>query len=297
MWMILLLTLMGNAHDEAETCPPFPAMEKFAAIGQMSRHHEACLQRDFPSPEMRENQAWVLWLGRWKASKNRQQRDKRVSELIATSRVPDRLLWSAELLFEEVPELAKEAISRAESQVLRWRRLSYRLEQVQVLFRLKTKLEPELGAVQWVQSLRGLGVTGDFLVEAESACLTVSNAEECNKEMRTEWLTLPEERNWRACSNSAHLTVQRFGKRAYSTERDCMIHAASLAVAPGDQQSLAYWALALSMSRDEHYVTGAALRLLSAVLLTDRDSILMAAAFYRKQGDEAGAHWWEQHLK
>lgn len=297
MWMILLLTLMGNAHDDAQSCPPFPAMEKFAALGQMSAHHEACLQRVFPSPAMRENQAWVLWLGRWKASTDIQQRNQRATELIDASEVPDRLLWSAELLADDAPELAKKSIRRAESLVLRWTRLSYRLEQLQTLFRLKSKLEPQSAPVQWVQSLRDLGVTGEFLTEAETACRTVATAETCMKRKATGWLSLPASGSWSACSNTIHLTVQRFGKRAYSTERDCVIHAASHATTPEDQKRLAHWALTLSMSREEHYVTGAALRLLAPTLLTDRDSILIAAAFHRKQGDEAGARWWEQHLK
>ena len=295
--MIFLLTLMAHAHEDETTCPPFPAIEKFAALGQMSAHHEVCLTRSFPSPEMTENQAWVLWLGRWKSTKNIGQRDAQAKRLIAASQVPDRLLWSANLLIEDAPSLAKDAIARAETQVLRWSRLSQRVEQIQVLFRLKTRLDPDLAPIQWVQSLRNLGVTGAYLVEAESACLAVSDAETCGKELATGWLTLDSKSSWRACSNSTHLIVQRMGKRAYSTERDCMIRVASLATEPKEKMMLAHWALALSMSREEHYVTGAALRLLAPVLLTDRASILTAAAFYRKQGDEAGARWWEQHLK
>ena len=207
--MIFLLTLTARAHDDGTACPPFPAIEKFAALGQMSSHHEACLTRAFPSLEMTENQAWVLWLGRWKSTQNTRQRDVQAQQLIAASQVPDRLLWSATLLAEEAPDLAKQAIARAETQVLRWSRLSHRLQQIQVLFRLKTRLDPEHAPIQWVQSLRNLGVTGAYLVEAETACLAVADADTCGKEVETGWLALDANSSWNACSNTAHLTVQR----------------------------------------------------------------------------------------
>ena len=139
-------------------------------------------------------------------------------------------------------------------------------------------------------------MTGAYLVEAETACLAVSDADTCGKEVETGWLALDANSSWTACSNTAPHSAAN-GKARIQYRAGLYDPRSVTRTESSEQMILAHWALTLSMSREEHYVTGAALRLLAPVLLTDRSSILTAAAFYRKHGDEAGARWWEQHLK
>ena len=48
IWMILIL--LGIAHDDKETCEPFPMMERKATLGKLTPEIEACLKRDFDNP-------------------------------------------------------------------------------------------------------------------------------------------------------------------------------------------------------------------------------------------------------
>lgn len=295
IWTILIL--LGIAHDSKTECMPFPALERMASLGQLTVQQEHCLERPSTHPMMLENQAWVLWLSRWRRTQDVQQRDKQARALLQNGQVPDRALWAAGLLAKEAPTLALEALDRAESMAHQWTRLSYRLEQMQTLFTLRTTLEPKQAPIRWAQTWVGMGVTGAFLDAAQIACRQVADASVCQTPLKTSLLSLPPVGQWRACQNEMHLWLQRLGKRAYSTERDCLIHAAYLMDSGPEKLNMMRWALILSMSRDEHYVTGAAMRLFAPTLLTDRNTILTAASFHRKQGDDAGAAWWETQAK
>jgi hypothetical protein len=268
-----------------------------AVLGQLTVDQEVCLQREVPHAGMRENQAWVLWLARWRRTQDTALRDQGAVELLATAQVPDRVLWVAELLLKENPTLAEQALERAESMALQWSRLSTRIEQLQKVFQLRSQLEPKETPIRWAQTWNAMGVTGPYLDTALTACRAVASEEVCLQSRETTFLSLGKTGDFQACQNVTHLWVQRMGKRAYSTERDCLIHVAYLMPEGPEKHHLMQWALILSMSRDEHYVTGAAMRLLAPSVLSDRNTILTAVDFHRKQGDKAGAAWWESRLK
>jgi len=291
LWMILIL--LGMAHENEDGCPPFPHMERLAAQGRLTPAMEVCLEQEAPMPIVAENMAWVLWLGRWRSSKNLKERDAVARQLLEKSLLPDRALWAAGLLIEENPKLASEALDRTESLALKWKRISQRLDQLQVLFRLRHQVSPEDTAVRWAQSWTGIGVTGPYLDEALKACKAVAKEETCLTPLETNWLTLEAPDHWMACQNTLHLWTQRMGQRAYSTERDCLIQAAHQMPKGKEKDSAIRLALLLAMSREEPHVTGSAMRLFAPTLKTDPKAILVAAEFHRKYGDEAGARWWQ----
>ena len=294
IWTILIL--LGIAHDSEEGCPPFPHMERAALLGKLTPHMMECLRAEGPSPLATENKAWVRWIGVWRAGQEPAQRDRAARTLLATSVLPDRSLWAAKHLLKDNPDLAREALIQAESQALSWTRLSYRIEQLQAVFRLRVQLDPQ-ESVRWAQSWRGAGVTGPYLKEAMHACQAVSSVEECSKPINTPWLQMGEVEHWKACRNTTHLWTQRMGQSAYSTQRDCVIHAAVLAKPGPGRDDLVRLALLLSMSRDEPHVTGAAMRLFAPLIKSEQKTILLAADFHRKHGDKAGAEWWENQEK
>jgi len=131
-----------------------------AELGQLTVEQEECLQRDLPHAGMQENQAWVLWLARWRRTKDTTIRDQGAAALLASSQLPDRALWVAELLLKDNPTLAGQALETAESMALNWSRLSTRIEQMQKVFQLRQQLEPKETAVRWAQTWRAIGVTG-----------------------------------------------------------------------------------------------------------------------------------------
>ena len=291
-----LLILLGIAHETETGCAPFPHLERIALAGKLTHHMMECLEAEAPNAVVKENKAWVLWVGRWRGGQSAALRDKGARALLKTSVLPDRSLWAAGLLIEENPALAREALIQAESQALSWGRLSYRLDQLQELFRLRIKLDPQ-ESVRWAQSWRGLGVVGPYLDEAVKACETVASAEICGEAIATPWLGLSEGEHWKACKNVTHLWTQRMGQRAYSTQRDCVIQAAALAKAGAGRDHLVRLALLLAHSRDEPHVTGAAMRLFAPLLQSQQKTIFLAAEFHRKHGDTAGAQWWENQEK
>lgn len=294
IWTILIL--LGIAHED-EKCPPFPMMERMASQGQLTHEMEECLQRDVPNAMMAENQAWVLWLGQWRGGATREARDARARTLLKTSALPDRALWVGQIAANDSPVLAAEALDRAESMALQWDRLSHRIEQLHILFGLRAKLAPDTGALQWARTWVSLGVTGPYLDEALAACRKIADETACQEPIETNLLALGPTDHWMACKNSAHLWSQRVGKRAYSTERDCLLHAAYLMKPGAERDKTIRWALILAQSRDEPHLTGAAMRLFAPTLLNDRNAILVAAEFHRKHGDKAGAQWWSKQAK
>ena len=291
IWMILIL--LGIAHEEEGACDPFPMMERKAATGGLTHEIEECLQRKVESPLVAENQRWVLWIGRWRAGGSIADRNKQARALLKTSQLPDRALWLAQTVAKDDPKLALEALERAEALAHKWTRFSRRIEQLHVLFSLKTTLSPESAPIRWSQLWVSMGIAGPYLQEALAACTKVADEKTCRSPRDPSFLTPGKHDNWKACSNSLHLWNQRFGKRAYSTERDCLIHAAYF-MEPGEaKERMIRWALLLALSRDEAHVTSAAMRLFAPSLRVDPKAILVAADFHRKQGDKAGAQWWE----
>ena len=291
-----LLILLGMAHDDETACAPFPHLERAALLGQLTPHMVECLEAASPSPGVKENKDWVLWVGRWRGGQPAAKRDEGARALLKTSVLPDRSLWAAGLLMDENPALAREALIQAESQAQLWGRLSYRIDQLQAVFRLRVKLEPQ-EAIRWAQSWRGMGVTGPYLDEAVKVCESVASVETCAQSRATPWLTLNAPEHWKACENVTHLWMQRMGQRAYSTQRDCVIQAAALAKPGAGRDELVRLAVLLALSRDEPHVTGATLRLFAPLIQSDPQTILLAAEFHRKHGDAAGAQWWQTQEK